>query len=88
MVIEVAVMFTGEKNIVDSGGATYGGELGHGFKFPISIHIPGWCVVDYKVHWDAEVNILVVLLLLVHNDGRHEVLPIGSDKDKKRATEW
>ena len=44
--------------IVDRGGAAYVGELDHGFKPPISIHIPRWCVVDCTVQWDVEVDIL------------------------------
>ena len=71
--------------IVDSGCAMYGEELGHGFKPPVSIHIPVWCVAYYPVQWDVEVEILGVLLCLVHNDGRNEALPIGLGKDKECA---
>ena len=74
--------------IVDRGGAAYVGELGHGFKAPVSIHIPIWCVMDCTVQWDVEVEILGVLLGLVHNYGRHEALTIGSGKDNLCASEW
>ena len=55
--------------IVDKVGAAYIGELGCGFKPPISIHIPRWCVMDFPFQWDFEVDILGVLLGLVHNYG-------------------
>ena len=67
--------------IVDRGGTAYVGELGHGFKLPISIHIPRWCVMDFPVQWNFEVEIFRVLLVLVHNDGWHEAFPINSGKD-------
>ena len=44
--------------IVDRGCVTYVGELGRGFKQPISIHISRWCVIDYLVEWDVEVDML------------------------------
>ena len=68
--------------IVDRGGAAYVGGLGNGFNPFVSIHIPIWCVMDYPVQWDVEVDILGVLLGLVQNDGWHEALPISSGKDK------
>ena len=58
--------------IVDSGGAAYGGELGHGFNPPISINITMWCVMEHPVQWYIEVDILGVLLYLVKNYGRHK----------------
>ena len=64
--------------IVDRGGATSIGELGHGLKPPVSIHVAIWCVVDCLVQWDIVMEILGVLLGLVKNDGRHEALPISS----------
>ena len=63
--------------VVERGGATYFGELGHGFKPPISIHIPRWCVMDRPVQWYVELDILGVLLGLVHNDGRNEAFTIS-----------
>ena len=68
--------------IVDRRGPTYVGELGNVFKLPISIHIPIWCVMDSPVQWDFEVEILLVLLGLVHNDGWHEALPTSWGKYK------
>ena len=68
--------------IVDRGGATYVGELGHGLNSPVSIHVAIWCVMDCSVKWDVVMEILGVLLGLVNNDGRHEALPISSGKDK------
>ena len=50
------------------GGAAYIGKLGHGFKPPVSIHIPIWCVMDFPSQWGVEVDIFGVLLGLVHND--------------------
>ena len=47
--------------IVDKGGAAYLGELGYGFKRPISIYIPRWCAVDCPLQWDVELEILGVL---------------------------
>ena len=50
MVIGVAGILIEENYlIVDSGGAAYSGEFGHGFNPPVSIHIPAWCVVEYLV---------------------------------------
>ena len=34
-------------------------------------------MVDYQVQLDVEVDILLVLLCLLKNDGRHEKFPIG-----------
>ena len=68
--------------IVDRGGATYIGKLGHGFKPSFSIKITIWCVVDCPFQWDLEVEILVVLIGLVHKNKWHESLPINSGKDK------
>ena len=82
-VIEVACMSTEEHYlIVDSVGATDSGELGHGFKPPVSIYIPVRCVVYYSVQWDVKVEILEELLFLVDKDGRHESFPIGPGKYK------
>ena len=68
--------------IVDRGGTAYGGELGHGLKPPVSIHVARWCVMDCPVQWYVVMEILGLLLGLVNNDWRHESLPISSDKDK------
>ena len=68
--------------IIDRAGATYVLELGTGFKTPVSIHITIWCVMDYPFRWDVEVDILGLILVLIHNDGWHEALPIISGKDK------
>ena len=58
MAIKVTVISTKEKFwIVGSGSAANSGYLGHGFKPPVYIHIPRWCVVDYLVQWDIEVDI-------------------------------
>ena len=54
---------------VDMGGATYVGELVHGFYPSVSIHITRCRVFDYPVRWDILVDISGVLLGLVHNDG-------------------
>ena len=55
-VVKVTVMSIEEYYLIfDRGGATYIGELGHGFKPPISIHIPILCVMDCPVQWDVEV---------------------------------
>ena len=43
--------------------------------------------MEYQVQWDIIVDILVVLLGLVQNDGWHEAFPIISGKDKLRAPE-
>ena len=68
--------------IVERGGGTYIGELGHGLKPPISIHVARWCVMDCPVQWDVVMEILGVLLGLVKNDRRHEALTIRLVKDK------
>ena len=64
--------------IVDREGTTSFGELGRGIKPPISIHVSRWCVVDCPVQWEVVMEILVVLLGLVNNEGRHEAFPISS----------
>ena len=72
-VIKVAVMSIGENYLIfDRGGTTYIGELGRGFKPPVSLYIPIWCVMECPVQLDVEVNICRVLLVLVHNDGWNE----------------
>ena len=53
--------------IVDRGGTAYVGELGHGLKPPVSIHVSRWCAMDYPVQWDVVMDILGVLLGLVNN---------------------
>ena len=68
--------------IVDRGGTAYVGELGHGLKPPVSIHVSRWCVIDCPVQWDVVMEILGLLLGLVDNNGRHEAFPISSVKDK------
>ena len=67
--------------IVDRGGTVYAGELCHGLKPPVSIHVSRWCVMDCPVQWGVVMEILGVLLVLVNNDGRHEALPISLSKD-------
>ena len=57
--------------IVDRGGTTYVGELGHGLMPPVSIHVAIWCVMDCPVRWGVVIEILGVLLGLVKNDWRH-----------------
>ena len=64
--------------IFDRGGAAYVGELGHGLKPPISIHVARGCVMDFPVQWDVMMEILVSLLGLFNNNGRNEALPIRS----------
>ena len=68
--------------IVERGGTAYVGELGHGLKPPISIHVARCCVMDCPVQWDVVMEILGVLLGLVNNYGRHEALAIRLGKDK------
>ena len=68
--------------IVDRRGSIFVGEMVHGFKPPVSIHISIWCVMECTVQWDVEVKILGVILGLVHNYGWHDALPISSVKDK------
>ena len=58
--------------IVYRGGAAYVGELDCGFKPPVSIHIPRWCMMDCPVQWDVEVDILRVLIGLVHKNEWNE----------------
>ena len=60
-----------EYPIVDRGGTTYVGELGHVLKPPVSIHVARWCVMDYPVQWGVVMDILGLLLGLVNNYGRH-----------------
>ena len=67
---------------VDRRGTAYVGELGHGFKPPVSIYVSGWCVMDCPVQWDVVMEILRVLIGLVKNHRRHEEFPISSGKDK------
>ena len=68
--------------IVDRVDAAYVGELSHGLKPPISIHVARWCVMDCPVQWYFVMEILGVLLGLVKDDGRHEALPNRLGKDK------
>ena len=67
-----------EYMIVDRGGSEYVGELGHGLKPPVFIHVSIWCVMDCTVKWDVVMYILGLLLGLVNNNERHEVFPISS----------
>ena len=63
VIIKVAVMSIKENDfVVDSGGATYGGELGHEFKTLVSIYIPRWFVMYYPIQYSVELKILGVLL--------------------------
>ena len=64
--------------IVYRGGVAYFGELGHGLKPLVSIHVPRWCVMECAVKQDVVMEILGVLLGLVNNDRRHESLPIST----------
>ena len=76
------VMSINEKYMIFyMGGTAYVGRLGHGFKPHISIFIPIWCVMDCPFQWYVEVEILVVLIGLVHNDWLHEEFPIISVQD-------
>ena len=68
--------------IFERGGTAYVGELGHGLKPPVSIHVAIWYVMDCSVQWDVVMEILGVLLGLVNNYGRPEALPVRSVKDK------
>ena len=68
--------------IFDRGGSAYVLELGHELYLPVYIHITIWCVMDFPVQWDIEVEILGVLFVLMHNDGWNEALPIRLVKDK------
>ena len=79
----MTIVYTKEEYlIVDRGCTAYVGELGHGLKPPVSIHVSIWCVMDCPVQWDAVMEILGVLLGLMNNDGRHEAFPISSGKYK------
>ena len=68
--------------IFDRRGTVYIGELGHGLKPPVSIHVARWCVMDCPFQWDVVMEILGVLLGLVKNYGRHEAFPTSSGKEK------
>ena len=68
--------------IVDRGGAAYVGELDHGLKPHICIHVSRWYVMDCPVQWDVVIEILGLLLGLVNNNGTHESFPISLGKDK------
>ena len=83
MAVEVTIVATKEEyQIVDRVGAAYVGELCHGLKPYVYIHIAIWCVMDCSVQWDVVMEILGVLLGLVKNYGRHEALIIRSGKYK------
>ena len=41
-----------------------------------------------SVQWDVVIDILVVLLVLLNKDGRHEALPISFCEYKEGAPEW
>ena len=68
--------------IFDRGGTAYVGELGHGLKTPVSVHVDRWCVKDWPFQWDVLMEILGLLLGLVKNDGSHEAFPISLGKYK------
>ena len=68
--------------IADSKSVAYSGEIDHDFKPSVSIHLPGWIVVNYPVQCNVEMDILGVLLCLVHIYGWHEALPVGLGKYK------
>ena len=68
--------------IVDRGGTAYVGELGHGLKQPVSIHVSIWCVMDCPVQWDGVMEILGVLLGFVKKNGRNEAVPTRLGKYK------
>ena len=68
--------------IFDRGSAVYVGELDHGLKPPISIHVSIWCVIDCPDQWYVVMDILGVILGLVYNDGWHEEFPIILGKYK------
>ena len=82
-VFEMTIVYIEEEYLIlDRGGDTYVGELGHGINTPVSICVARWCVMDCPVQLDVVMEILGVLLGLVNNNGRHEALPIRSGKDK------
>ena len=58
--------------IVDREGATYVGELVHSLQPPVYIHVARWCVMYCPLQWEVVMDILVLPLGLVNNDGRHE----------------
>ena len=74
------IMSTKEKLVVDRVGAAYSEELYHGCMPSVSIHMPGWCELEFPVQWYVEVKIFGVILCLVDNYGQREVLPIGLGK--------
>ena len=82
-VVEMTIVSIKEEYLIfDRGGAAYVGELGHSLKPLVSFHVARWCMMDCPFQWDVVMEILVVLLGLVKNDGRHKTLPIISGKDK------
>ena len=74
--------------IVGRGGAAYVGSLDHGIKPPVSIHVDRWYVIVCLFQWDVVVEILVLLLGLVNNDGCDVALPIRSGRENHGAPEW
>ena len=77
------IMSTKEEYLIfDRIYAAYVGELGHGLKPPVSVHVFMWCVMDCPVKWDVVMEILGVILGLVNNDKRHEALTISPGKYK------
>ena len=68
--------------IVDRGGYGYIGELYHGLKPPIYIHVARCCVMDCPVQSNVVLEILGVILRLANNDGRNEEFSISLGKDK------
>ena len=51
LVVEMTIISIEEEYmIVDRGGTTYFGDLGHGLKTPVTIPVAIWCVMDWTVH--------------------------------------
>ena len=71
-----------EEYLIVRCGTAYVGELDHGLKPPVSVHVARWCVMDCPVQWDVVMDILGVILGLVNNYGRNEALPISLGKYK------
>ena len=61
--------------IVDRRGAAYFEELGNGLKQHVFIHVAICHLMDFPVQWYVVMEIMVVILGLVNNDGRHKHRP-------------
>ena len=79
MVVKMIIMSIKEEYLIfDRVYAAYVGELGHGLKPPVCIHVARWCVMDCPVQWGFVMEILGLILVLMKSDRRHEALPISS----------